>query len=805
MKIATKIFSIILSLTILFSMLSINIFAQTDKSEKELYAEESNNLCCSTYCDYSDETIASDISDTNELQLDTEYVALPVDNVKVIYSDADEIKENILSNNVFSIEGFISVNEELVEIEEYLDFSKENKYNITKWAYEIGEITKEEEIECLCDLVLMKNFDNIDCLEGVFDYINDYAEDAELDDNLAKKISDVVGADNDAQADHLSKTSISKEAIYSNTYFTIHYDSSVDTLAEAQAVASYFDAVRTQYINMGFNTPILETGETRFHVYLDPGDGGSSAASTYKVNKSGNKCASYITIFDFVSLTDAVRQRIAHEYFHAIQNAYNHDSGWFKESMANWGKIIITGQSSTCNSQINSFIGSSDSLDSSTSIGYGAVVLPLAIHYKFGGSDTILAIYDEYETYSSTSLSTNQIRTVVTDAIVSEGYSGSFNLAYRAMSSYVYRPSVWYTGLCSGASAWTNSTIVSKTTSSAGKTLSFSGSTAYLTSDYYTISLPSNISAGSVIVEVSFSNSNGYLQRYKIDTSGTHTISYIGTSNNTASFTQHGFGNSITDLGFIISNLDDAETLSYTVKITVMPIEETINISTVNDVRYLERPLYLDAGECAEFKISFPTTGSKLIQTFGTKDTKIELYSSSGTLLKSDDDDGYRLNSLVRYYVTKNVEYTVKVYFYSSSTVGDTKLTITPAFGALNSDVDVLESYEDIYSIESYTSFTWSTFAQTGYTRAITFTPPSDGTYKFEITSEFDTYIYVLDPRSYDKIEKNIDDDDDDGDGMNALLEIQLEEDVPYLIIYSAYSPNSLSEQKDLTLKISKN
>lgn len=131
---------------------------------------------------------------------------------------------------------------------------------------------------------------------------------------------------------------------------------------------------------------------------------------------------------------------------------------------------------------------------------------------------------------------------------------------------------------------------------------------------------------------------------------------------------------------------------------------------------------------------------------------------------------------------------------------------MTPAFGALNSDVDLLETYEDIYSIESYTSFNWNTFAQPGYTRVITFTPPSDGTYKFEITSEFDTYIYVLDPRSYEMIEKGIDDDDDDdGDVLNALLEIELEEDVPYLIIYSAYNPNSLSEQKDLTLKISKN
>lgn len=787
-----------------FSISSVNIFAQSNESEKELYLDETNELSCSTGFDYEDDTIISDIFQNKKLNDDSNRIELSINNIKSVYSSAYEIKESILSADVFTIDGVVSVNEELIEISDYYDFSKENKYNITKWAYEIGKITKEEEIECLCDLVIMRNFDNIDCLEGVIDYIKNYAEAGEIDEPLFEKISNVIGSDNDAQADHLANTSISKEATYSNSYFTIHYDSSVNTLTEAQAVATYFSTVRSLYMNMGFNTPILETGETRFHVYLDPGSGGSAAASTYKVNFSGNKCASYIIVFNFKSLTDAVRQRIAHEYFHAIQNAYNHDSGWFKESMANWGKIIITGQSSTCDSQISSFIGSSDSLDSSASMGYGAVVLPLAIHYKFGGSDTILEIYEEYGTYSSTDLSTNQIRTVVTDAIVARGYSGSFNLAYRAMSAYVYRPYVWYYEICSGSTNWSNNTIAAKTTYAAGETMTFSGNTASLTSDYYTIKLPTNVSAASVKVEVSFSNSNGYLQKYTINTSGTHTVSYVGKTNDTSTFIEHGFGNSLNDLALIISNLDGSESLTYTVKMTIMPTNEDINIVYANDVRYLERPVYLGAGECAEFTVTFHSNGSKLFQTFGTKDTKLELYSSSGTLLDSDDDDGYGLNALLRYYVTKDVEYTIRIYFYSSTNTGDTKLAITPAFGALNSDVDVLETYENIYSIKSYTGFTWLTFAQPNYTRVITFTPPSNGTYKFEITSEFDTYIYVLDPRSYEAIERNVDYNDDAGDGLNALLEIELAENIPYLVIYSAFSPNSMSEQKDLTLHITK-
>jgi hypothetical protein len=39
---------------------------------------------------------------------------------------------------------------------------------------------------------------------------------------------------------------------------------------------------------------------------------------------------------------------------------------------------------------------------------------------------------------------------------------------------------------------------------------------------------------------------------------------------------------------------------------------------------------------------------------------------------------------------------------------------------------------------------------------------------------------------------------------MNPLLTKKLEAGIPYLVIYSAFNPSSLSETKDLTVKIYK-
>lgn len=244
-----------------------------------------------------------------------------------------------------------------------------------------------------------------------------------------------------------------------------------------------------------------------------------------------------------------------------------------------------------------------------------------------------------------------------------------------------------------------------------------------------------------------------------------------------------------------------AKSVVYT-KPTPTNLTQTINIPASN--RYTEKIVNLQPGQYIEYKVTFATSGTKLIQSFGNKDARIYVYNSSGTLLTSDDDSGYSLNALLSYYFSKNVEYTIKVQFYNSNVSGQIKLAITPAYGVYNSEASSITRYEDIHTVEGCTGYTWNTYAQPNYTRVITFKAPTSGNYKIEIESEFDTYVYVIDPRSNSAIVYNVNYNDDSGEGMNPLLTTYLEANIPYLIIYSAYNPSSLAETTDLTLHITK-
>ncbi|MDE5565532.1 MAG: hypothetical protein K2I77_00975, partial [Anaeroplasmataceae bacterium] len=220
--------------------------------------------------------------------------------------------------------------------------------------------------------------------------------------------------------------------------------------------------------------------------------------------------------------------------------------------------------------------------------------------------------------------------------------------------------------------------------------------------------------------------------------------------------------------------------------------------------RYEERIVTLSAGQYYDFLFTCSTSNTKLIQTFGTKDTIIEVYSSNGTLLKSNDDDGYNYNALIPYVFIADTTYKIRVKFFSSSNYGTTKLAITPAYASYNVDTTEINKYEDIYSVSGKDSFSFLTLAQKGYTRVITFSPSTSAKYTFTIESDFDTYIYVIDPRSNELIVVNKNYNDDSGEGMNPLLTRELEAGIPYFVIYSAYNPSSLQETKNVTLKIKK-
>lgn len=173
------------------------------------------------------------------------------------------------------------------------------------------------------------------------------------------------------------------------------------------------------------------------------------------------------------------------------------------------------------------------------------------------------------------------------------------------------------------------------------------------------------------------------------------------------------------------------------------------------------------------------------------------IYDSTGAQVAFDQDNGYGNNAFINFNFAKDQQYTIRVKLYPSDSEGRFKLSITPStsFGP----------YEGLYSLEDIESINRSFSLYPGNTTVLTFTPSDTGSYTFTIDSDFDTYIYVINPRSSEAVIRNGDYNDDDGEGQNPLLTKRLEAGVSYFIVVSAYNPNSMTSPKQVTLIVSKN
>lgn len=226
---------------------------------------------------------------------------------------------------------------------------------------------------------------------------------------------------------------------------------------------------------------------------------------------------------------------------------------------------------------------------------------------------------------------------------------------------------------------------------------------------------------------------------------------------------------------------------------------EIVSISL--NQKYFEDKVTLGKGEYKDYYITFSKGSTKVFQTLGTKDSYLYIYDSLGNLLASNDDSGYSLNSLIKYYCSANVQYIIRVKFFSTSYYGETKIIVTPSYGALSSDSSTLSSYESIYNTSS-SNFTFSTFSSKGYVRLLTYTPSERANYSIETEGDIDTYIYVIDPRSTYLITSS-DYNDDGGESFNAKISKDLSANIPYLIIYSRWY--LLGDNSSFISKIYKN
>lgn len=213
---------------------------------------------------------------------------------------------------------------------------------------------------------------------------------------------------------------------------------------------------------------------------------------------------------------------------------------------------------------------------------------------------------------------------------------------------------------------------------------------------------------------------------------------------------------------------------------------ETIDIlsSDTSRNRYVERVATLGKGDSKDYWITYSTGGNKVWNTFGYKDTYLELYNEAGTLLTSNDDSGYKLNAFILYNFDSNVRYKLRVRFYSSTESGEIKIVGTPSYEP---------NYDGIYDLGSSSG----TFGYTGVNRldSYTYTSKSRTTKKFSLTGTFNDnltgmYLYLIDPRSTVKIDifeapimysPNV-----YSPSVPAVIEKEIGKDIPYMLLMSS-------------------
>ena len=226
-----------------------------------------------------------------------------------------------------------------------------------------------------------------------------------------------------------------------------------------------------------------------------------------------------------------------------------------------------------------------------------------------------------------------------------------------------------------------------------------------------------------------------------------------------------------------------------TINITI-PSITTINMASSE--RYKEEIATLQSGSYKDFIVSFAVGGNKILQTFGAKDSLLELYNMNGTQLDDDDDAGYSTNALLSYNFAANTQYRIRVKFYSATQFGDIKLAIMPA--------EAVTNYEGINIQTNATGcLTW--YVNQNQVRLIRYNYTTAKTATFQTSSAIDTYLYIIDPRSTEAVVQASSStttkpclfDDDSGGNRNAKITKSMDANIPYLVIVSAYNPSASS------------
>lgn len=654
--------------------------------------------------------------------------------------------------------------------------------------FEAGFFDKKEYDNLLLEIINCGLTRNEECLTKHVNYLAFEHETSNDDDSKNRTVGN-----------RTTYPSITNPITYTKGHFSIVLSSTNPmSNTEIDDVFEHLEYTRSYYLNNGFELPILEPNRTTYYLYFDDVSNPGEVAYCQGIHTNGNTCDSYICVHNFTSLTNYKKEVLAHEYFHAIQFAYNYRHSWFSEASANLSKLVVCRTSDSLMGWQHSAINFTDSLENLS--GYAYFYFPLTIYRDYGGIYTIRKIYENYHNLL-TSMNEKYFRVLIDETLQTLGYSASFETVFRKMCLYIYNPTQWFTSIVPSSVNWTrNSSDYISTSTSSNNTISITMKPD--TASFYRTTIPNNYNK-NIVFKFSNDISKLFIDIYCVKTDGTHIIEHeckMG-ADRTVTISKDMACN-LAELGIVISN-PNLENIVDTLEISV-PIPP-IRYMGAED-RTIEVCGSLENGEEIFETIEFAISGYYVIQTFSSSDCVLKIYSSANVLLASNDDGGYSRNSFIRYYFPADELFRVSVKFYNLSKSGFYRLFIVRSSGVLSSGSSQLNSYSDILML-NYTSSTFShsqTLAQ-GEADIYRFKSNQDKDIVFDVSTEdeIDTFLYVLDPTESTKSKNGIDYDDDSGADYNGKLVKSVKANQEYVVVVVQYDPSNISSNRNYTISFS--
>lgn len=192
------------------------------------------------------------------------------------------------------------------------------------------------------------------------------------------------------------------------------------------------------------------------------------------------------------------------------------------------------------------------------------------------------------------------------------------------------------------------------------------------------------------------------------------------------------------------------------------------------------------------YKIYFAHGGRKLIQTFSNSILALVSFkminATTGEIITSNST-GFHTNAFMHQFFEPGNYY---LQFANFSTV---KFVITQTtndyYSAIgNTNKVQWQSYSTIKPLRMDLA-RYHNFEMRHYQNIVaTFTPTTTRSYSFTLSSSFDSYLYVLDPRKTSSMTYGQEYDDDSAGNLNAKLVTTLNANITYLVIVAQYNPS---------------